>query len=407
MIYGVCTHIGTANQVNAMAAINNLGVQSVRDDFSWASIEATQGVFSFVPGHLSKLAAYESVGNNNVGLLAYGNPLYGVSQPYTQAERDKFCDYVRWLVPQIKHTCKYFEVWNEWHIGHSGTAEQKAFTIQQKVDGYLALIRDVYPIVKELAPESIVLGMSIAWIETAYIQAAFDAGTLSYCDAVAIHTYDDVNATGKPEVIVSRLDAAQTLMTAENGGVPVDLYITEMGFATHTLGHPAAIAAGYMARLYRLFEIRPWVKGMWWYDLWDDGADQANKEHRFGLFANDAVTKKPASHAYRALTHRTRHDQYGWCRVAVTAAVETTINGTSLPARAKRALSNLRSTNTTVTIGARTLNVMTGPIDLAVLDDIGERFADDFIITEGPVVRGQVPAQTTATRTTTWPNGWG
>jgi hypothetical protein len=166
-----------------------------------------------------------------------------------------------------------------------------------------------------------------------------------------------------------------------------------------------------MARLYRLCEMRSWVKAMWWYGLWDDGADQANKEHRFGLFANDALAPKPAAHAYRALTNRTRNDQTGWCRVAVTAVIETEINKiplqtSVLPPRAQRALKDLRSTGTTTTIGARTLRVMTGPMDLSVLDDIGERFADDFIIIEGPVVKGQVPAQTTATRTTTWPNGW-
>jgi len=348
---------------------------------------------------------YESAGNNNVGLLLYGNPIYNVGQPHTQAERARFCDYVRWLVPRIKHTCKYFEVWNEWHIGHGGTAEQKAFTTQQKVDGYLALIRDVYPIIKSLAPESIVLGMSMAWIETAYLQASITSGVLSYCDGIAIHTYDNLQATGNPEAIMGRLDAAQTILTARNGA-PVDVYITEMGFATHTLGHPAALTAGYMARLYRLCEKRSWVKGMWWYDLWDDGADQANKEHRFGLLANDAVTPKPAAHAYRALTSRTRNDQYGWCRVAVTASVEAQINAKTLPERVKLALQDLRSTNTTVTIGARPLRVMTGPLDLAALDDIGDRFADDCVIIEGPVVRGQVPAQTTATRDSTYPNGW-
>lgn len=406
MIYGVGTHIGASNRDRAIVALKDLGAQSVRDDFSWASIESAAGVFEFKAGHLPKLAAFESIGINNVGLLLYGNSLYGIGQPYTQPEREKFYDYIKWLVPRLKHTCKYFEVWNEWHIGHGGTAEQKAFTIQQKVEGYLELIRGAYPIIKELAPESIVLGMSLAWIETAYIQAALTAGILNHCDAVAIHTYDNIQATGNPEVIISRLDAAQALMMAANGGKSVDLYITEMGFATHTLGHPAALAAGYMARLYRLCEMRSWVKGMWWYDLWDDGADQANKEHRFGLYANDALTPKPAAHVYRALTHRTRNDQYGWCRVAVTAAVEVIINAGTLPERVKTGLGGLKSDNTTVVVGARTLRVMTGPVNLATLDLIGERLGDDLVILEGPVVRGQIPAQSTATRTQTWPNGW-
>ncbi|MEW1833306.1 hypothetical protein, partial [Streptomyces sp. NPDC088196] len=38
----------------------------------------------------------------------------------------------------------------------------------------------------------------------------------------------------------------------------------------------------------------PFVKGVWWYDLKDDGNDKNNKEHNFGILKNDLTEKKVA-----------------------------------------------------------------------------------------------------------------
>jgi hypothetical protein len=43
---------------------------------------------------------------------------------------------------------------------------------------------------------------------------------------------------------------------------------------------------------------RPWIDGVWWYDLFDDGDDPGNREHRFGLIAKDRSPKP----AYTALS---------------------------------------------------------------------------------------------------------
>ncbi len=38
-----------------------------------------------------------------------------------------------------------------------------------------------------------------------------------------------------------------------------------------------------------LAKARPWIAGVWWYDLFDDGDDAANKEHRFGLITSNGA----------------------------------------------------------------------------------------------------------------------
>lgn len=405
MIYGVGTHIGVANRDRGIAALKDLGAQSMRDEILWSSSEVTAGTFALQPGHQAKLDTWASVGRDNVAILCYGNANYGIGQPYTQAERDQFITYVRWILPYFVGIAKYVEIWNEWNSGAGASAAQVTSGQHSGIPEYVALCAAVAPVIREIMPDAIVLGGVTAGIARVYQEDLVTAGLMAHVDGMSCHPY--LNNT--PEIFADNLDVTQDGLASRNGGVEVPMYLTEMGWPTHTgaNSYAASTVASYLARAYRYCEVRSYVKGMWWYDLVDDGTDQENDQHRFGLLASDAITPKPAYHAYRAFVRRAnRNEENGWCRVAVTAAVGTTIKGTTLPARAKRALSNLRSINATTVIGARTLNVMTGPIDLAVLDDIGERFADDFQIIEGPVVRGQVPAQTTATRDSTWPNGW-
>lgn len=407
MIYGVGTHTTIAHSPFIRAAIKDLNLKSIRQELWWASMELPDGSLQINPGYADRLATMESVGSDNITILMYGSTVRNIGQPYTQAERDQFLDYVRFVLPYVSPHCKYIEIWNEWNIGAGASAAQRTSGQHSGIAEYVALCATVAPIIRELAPNAIILGGATAGHAKAWFGPACDAGLLQYVDAVSCHPYNHSNVTThRPEDAIQDLDGLQILLRTKNGGNDLDVYITEMGWPTHTAGHEAAKVAGYLTRFYKLAEKRAWIKGVWWYDLLDDGVDATNREFRFGLLASDAKTPKPAYHALKALTNREIRDQYGWCRVAVTAAVQALINAGTLPDRAKRAMSNLRSTNTTVTIGARTLNVMTGPVDLAVLDDIGERWADDFHIIEGPVVRGQVPAQTTVTLDSTWPNGW-
>lgn len=408
MIYGVGTHTTLAHSPFIRAAIKDLGLTSIRQELIWESVENGSGFF-LTPGYLDRIAVMDSVGTDNVSILCYGNPEYGVGIPVTDEERLRFAEYCRFVLPIISRSSRYIEIWNEWNIGAGKSpAQVAAGTFVNSYENYIALCAVVSPIIRKLAPNSVILGGATAGHGKEWFRLACDAGLLQYVDAVSCHPYNHSDvATHKPEDAIQDLDGLQILLRQKNGGASVDVYITEIGWPTHTAGHDAARVAGYLSRFYRLCSLRPWIKGVWWYDLLDDGVDSTNREFRFGLLANDAKTPKPAYHAFKALMKRDRVDQYGWCRVAVTTALETQINSETLPERFNRGLCNLSSTGTTTVIGARTLNIMTGPVDLAALYAIGEHLGDDLVLIEGPVVRGQIPAQTTATRTDTWPNGWG
>ncbi|GAB2573501.1 hypothetical protein ISP15_04500 [Dyella jejuensis] len=56
----------------------------------------------------------------------------------------------------------------------------------------------------------------------------------------------------------------------------------------------ALSAIDYLARFMALARASRYVRGVWWYDLIDDGSDPDNRENRFGLFNQDG-TPKPAA----------------------------------------------------------------------------------------------------------------
>lgn len=408
MIFGVGTHISVSNRDPSIEVLKDLRAQSIRDEILWGEIETVKDVFTLKPSSYAKLEAWRSVGRDNVAILNYGNALYGIGQPYTPAERDLFVQYVRFIVQIIAPYCKYIEIWNEWSQGGGRSAAQVASDAWGGAPEYVALCAAVSPIIRQLAPNSILL---VGFYQKSFFDSIMDAGILNYADAFSFHMYNYDTVDPTPEDALGRLKNVNSWILAKNGGNPVGLYVTEVGWPTNTVGttviHPAAKVATFLSRFYGSGEKLPWIKGVWWYDLADDGPNPLEEQDRFGLVANDQRTPKPAYYTFKALTHRDRTDQYGWCRVAVTTAVEAQINAGTLSDRVARALKDLRSAGTTVVVGARPpLRVMSGPVDLAALADVGEALVEDFVIIEGPVVRGQIPAQTTATRTPTWPNGW-
>lgn len=396
MIYGIGTHIVSTNKVRCVAATKVIGATSLREDISWNGTETTIGNFSLTAHHRAKIAAMEEIGTENILILCYGNAAHGIGQPYTQAERDKFLEYVRWIVPLTKHCVKYYEIWNEFNHGAGATAAQVAAGTHSGTQQYADLCKDCYPVIKSLAPESLVLTGSTSKVWSGHWYPALcDAGILPVTDGFSVHPYTHSEAAPNhlPPRAMTYLDDIDTRVKAKNGGVSVPQYLTEMGWPTHTAGHAAAAVAGYLGQLYTLAQQRNYIRGVWWYDIFDSGTNAADMQQRFGLLANDAVTPKPAYNAYRGLL---QPHLRAWVVVSVETALLSQLAGYE-----QRALSALTVDGTRVLDGKRH-TIYTGVCALGEL--LRVRTVD---IIEGPVVGGIIPAQSTApTRTPQYPNGW-
>jgi hypothetical protein len=111
------------------------------------------------------------------------------------------------------------------------------------------------------------------------------------------------------------------------GNRKLDLFFTEFGWNTATKGVAhvdEATQADYLARSYFIFQdVR--LKGVplrsaHWYDLKDDGLKDDNGQHRFGLIDYDLQRRKPAFHAFKAMSSFFgRSDDFELSKVRVSA----------------------------------------------------------------------------------------
>jgi hypothetical protein len=107
---------------------------------------------------------------------------------------------------------------------------------------------------------------------------------------------------GSPEQAVAALDSLKKILDRYSPGRDIPVYVTEMGWPTSAgqCGIDDSVAAAYLQRFMLLAAARSYITGVWWYDLFDDGADPGNREFRFGLAAQNHMPK-PAYHALLAL----------------------------------------------------------------------------------------------------------
>jgi hypothetical protein len=105
-----------------------------------------------------------------------------------------------------------------------------------------------------------------------------------------------------PEDAMAKLDTLKSTIDRWAPGRNLSVYVTEMGWPTNTAQYGVSefTAAAYAQRFLLLARARSWIGGVWWYDLFDDGNDAREKEHRYGLLHQDGAPK-PAFPAIAAI----------------------------------------------------------------------------------------------------------
>ncbi|MEP7246163.1 MAG: hypothetical protein ABI885_21125 [Gammaproteobacteria bacterium] len=302
--FGVGIHVGqNKNSLPAtQAALTQGGFTSFRDEVFWHRLEKKRGVLEF-PDSLKDLdqLVTQSVaaGHRPLLILDYGNPLYdGGGQLSSQEGIAAYVRYVRFVVKHFRGRVDQFEVWNEWNIGGGGTPEQHKARYGDPA-GYAAVLRAAYAAVKAENPSATVIGGAFAGFDYRWIDAFARAGGFNSLDGFSIHPYVfSGGRTGTPEAAMKRLDELKARLEQLAPGRVVPVYVTEAGWPSHqgSNGVSEETVATYLQRFMLLAKARPWIAGVWWYDLFDDGSDAQDKEHRFGLISQDG-TPKPAFRA--------------------------------------------------------------------------------------------------------------
>ena len=303
---------------------------SFRDEVFWSRVEmsANQLVFPTSLADLDTLVSRASAaGKSPIILLGYGNPAYDSGDLITtDAGRAAFLRYVTLVVRHFRNRVARFEVWNEWNIAMGSPKVPRG---QGRADDYVRLLKATYELIKKEDASLTVIGGAVNRSDDRWIDAFASAGGFRYLDAFSVHpyVYADVSRAPLPPVLneLSKVSliktAAQTSLQASSAPIlprtpesaiawlellndkikrveptrSIPIYVTEIGWPTFigSEGTSEALAAAYLQRFFLLAKTKPWIAGVYWYDLFDDGDNAAEREHRYGLLKRDG-TPKPA-----------------------------------------------------------------------------------------------------------------
>lgn len=287
-VLGVGTHAGDGRDRSEaiIAGLDGLEGVAIRDSLFWSRVEDRDG-FHDAPemDHLDRLvASVAGAGGQVLLVLAYGNREAGsVGFPDSAGERAAFVRYVRWVVGRYRGRVRFFEVWNEWN---AGMGSGKKPPVRGGATDYVKLLADVHAAIKADAPEAVVLAGAIEGLDTEWLRAMMAAGAGQYMDGLSVHPYVHAKGeAGTPERSMAWLDQAWNLVSGDDAFNGKSIYVTEIGWPSvhRAAGVGRTRASDYLVRFVALARTRPWIGGVWWYELRDGGPNPMSREHSFGL----------------------------------------------------------------------------------------------------------------------------
>ncbi|EMP4695291.1 cellulase family glycosylhydrolase [Klebsiella pneumoniae] len=299
---GINAHVSRYEDTpeNILALVKTGGFTSIRAGIPWDALEKNKGNMEFGKNYIKLdkllLSSDSSIVNNSLLFLGYGNKNYtGGSYPQSKEQIAAFANYTRWIANRYKGKVKYYEIWNEWLVG---TGLPKKTTVPD-ADVFIELVKESSKAIRQEDPNAIILTGSINPLsqrDVSWMFSLIDMGVLNYVDGLSIHPYSYKSKKINERNVLTNIKLMDQFENklAQRSGKSVDLYITEMGFPTskYVQGGVSETQAGLSVLRYTIAaRSRPYIKGIWWYDLIDDGTNKLNNEHNFGFIQFDGTPK--------------------------------------------------------------------------------------------------------------------
>lgn len=298
-ILGVCEHLWGAptdlidRTIDAAAAAN---LKVIRWDTPWKAVEVEKGKLVVPPLWDYIVDRARSKGVQSLMILDYGNKHYDqADKPVSPEAIEAFSRYAEFLARHFAGRVPYFQIWNEWD-GRTGN------TTPGNARDYARLVSVVYPKIKAVAPDSIVITGS-------FDSSAYDSlvgygnkkrtlddflsmrETAVTGDAVAIHPYV-VYRNGPMrsyDGFAQLLTAAVKRIRATPGFERKPIFITELGWTTasaHERGVSESDQKDYIVRGIKLAKDLG-VAAVMLYELRDENTNPRDPEGAFGLLRHD------------------------------------------------------------------------------------------------------------------------
>lgn len=301
LIYGIGGHPegfnGTDNEyVNLLKKYN---MQSLRTDYLWAEVENNKNIFN--PPNAKTESVINRAYQNSISsllILGYGNKLYGTGKPITAEQLLAFKKYVSWTVRHFKGRHYIYEIWNEWSHHSNGNVEPVGY---RSAVEYVALVRQASLVIRSIDPTATVIAGGfnpIDGAESGWGLQLIKLGVLKYVDGISIHPYAySSKHLAEPDFNLQFVSHFYKRATQISNKMDIDFYITEIGYPTYNGGANFSQydVECYVSEYFNKISKMPYIKGVWWYDLKDDGDDKKNKEHNFGILDSKLNKKAVAN----------------------------------------------------------------------------------------------------------------
>jgi hypothetical protein len=207
---------------------------------------------------------------------------------YPPADVSRYVDVSTFLTQRYAADLAAFEIWNE-----PDQANELYWAGPNKIKGYVAMAKAVYPALKQVAPKVPVLAGSFVGANGKWLQALYDAGIKGTYDALSVHFYD---------VPLSALTTTRAVQKKNHDSKP--MWLAEFGFtscyakggAAFKIDHACNTRAGQAHNLVdtlKSIQKVSWVKAAIVYTI-NDQSDA----YQFGLLTGTGA-KKPAFAAVR------------------------------------------------------------------------------------------------------------
>ena len=308
-IIGVGTHLlnKSGSLTSAMKLIADAGITSVRDDAYWSTVEPRKGqmhIDSVWTKYMNEAAARRL---SPLLVLGYGNPFYDDNaKPRTVPIRSAFANYTKFVSRQLGDSVGFYEIWNEWD---QENPEDTALS-----SDYSALVTEAAQRIRSQNKQVTILAGAVTskGIDLGFADRLIEADMLSKVDGISLHpsVYCRNVERHTPEGWIAWLrDVDTNLRSIANK--PVPLYLTEVGWPSNdgNCGVDEKTQAAYLARSFFLGRTLPDIKGMWWYDLINEGSDRSEIKQNFGLLQQN-LEPKPAYHTLKVISATLREFHY-------------------------------------------------------------------------------------------------
>ena len=228
--------------------VREMGSPWIVEYFPWPYVEPQEGAFTW--GHSDVVV--EHAQNQGLTLIARLGWVPGWARPdldeqettltYLDAEHyDEFADFVAAFVSRYRGRVNHVIIWNEPNLSFEWG--------YRPVDpeGYVELLRAVYPRVHAANPDVVVLagalaptlepeGSAAGLNDLAYLERMYQAGAASSFDALAIHAYGLTFPPEEPPaadaINFRRVELLREIMVT-NGDGDKPVYVTEAGWNDH------------------------------------------------------------------------------------------------------------------------------------------------------------------------------